>query len=156
MSKLLVPRNVVTSTLASLQEAGRDERERVVLWLGVRQADHSIIISEAYVPEQRGEADFFQIPRTSIVAVFDHLRERGAMIAAQVHSHPGPAFHSAADDRWAIVRHLHAFSLVVPDFALTTETDTFLSTAAVFHLSEANEWVELAPRLAAEQLEVIS
>jgi len=156
MSKVFVPRNVVSATLASLQEAGREERERVVLWLGMRQADRSIIVSEAFAPEQRAESDFFQIPRASIVAVFDRLREKGGMIAAQVHSHPGPAFHSAADDRWAIVRHLHAFSLVVPDFALTTETNTFLSTTAVFRLSEANEWVELAPPLAAEQVVVIS
>jgi hypothetical protein len=68
------------------------------------------------------------------------LRDRDLMVAAQVHTHPHEAFHSAADDRWAIVRHVGALSLVLPDFAQKTSIDSFLNEAAVFRLSDRNEW----------------
>jgi len=47
----------------------------------------------------------FRIPPSSMTAMMAHLRERKLGLAAQVHSHPNRAFHSRADDAWAIVRH---------------------------------------------------
>lgn len=153
MSNLVVPSALIASTLAALQEAGRAEHERVVLWLGRRGLDQTITVTESFVPAQMAEADYFHIPRSSIVAVFDRLRN-GSMIAAQVHSHPGPAFHSTADDRWAIIRHLNALSLVLPNFALNTTVESFLADAAVFRLSDDNEWVELPVDVVPEQIVV--
>jgi hypothetical protein len=65
------------------------------------------------------------------------------MIAAQVHSHPREAFHSSADDAWAIVRHLGALSLVVPDFGLKTNVSTFRDHTKVFCLAGNNRWHEV-------------
>lgn len=65
------------------------------------------------------------------------------MVAAQVHSHPREAFHSKADDRWAIVRHEGALSLVVPNFAIGTMVSTFLDDTKVYRFSASAQWVEV-------------
>jgi hypothetical protein len=67
------------------------------------------------------------------------------MIAAQIHTHPKRAFHSAADDKWAIVRHTGALSLVIPHFALRTSRASFRADTAVFALSPQNKWLMASP-----------
>lgn len=139
---LLVSARVLASSLEILQKAGRAHREGVVLWLGSRTST-AITVVEPFEPVQIASEDFFQLPRESVVALFDVLRARGLMVAAQVHSHPAEAFHSAADDRWAIVRHVGALSLVLPYFARNITVASFLEDAAVFRLSPENDWCEV-------------
>jgi hypothetical protein len=139
---VIVSARVLAASLATLQEAGRLHRECVVLWLGKRTTT-AITVVQSYNPEQIAAADFFRIPRESIASLFDVLREDGLMVVAQVHTHPAMAFHSAADDRWAIVRHIDALSLVLPYFAKDTTVGSFLDEAAVFRLSSKNEWCEV-------------
>lgn len=141
---VVVPAVVLVASLAALQEAGREGSECVVLWLGKRTAD-AINVVQVYKPAQVATADMFRIPRESIAALFDVLRRGGLLVAAQVHTHPEEAFHSAADDRWAIVRHVGALSLVLPYFALRTTPETFMQDAAVFALSPDNEWLQIDP-----------
>src|SRR5258705_375865 len=96
---------LVDETLESLRAAGRRGTEGVVLWLAKRPLTDGVAIAEAYVPEHYAEVDVFRIPPSSMTAMMAHLRERKLGLAAQVHSHPNRAFHSRADDAWAIVRH---------------------------------------------------
>src|SRR4051794_17868587 len=108
--QLRVPTLLVEQTLAELQTAGRRDAEGVVLWLA-RRAGDGVDILEAHVPEYESRRDHFIIPRESMAALLRRLGESKMIIAAQVHSHPELAFHSEADNEWAIVRHLHALSL---------------------------------------------
>lgn len=130
------------ATLAQLQSAGKARSERVLLWLGQR-GDGEISISKFWIPEQRAGRDFFEIPPHSMEALFDELRRTRLIVAAQVHTHPREAYHSWADDTWAIVRHAGALSLVLPYFALKTKQENFIRDAAVFVLSQENEWLEV-------------
>jgi len=141
-SALSVPVSIVESTLTSLRRAGDRQSEGVVLWLGRREPD-GVIVTEAYVPEQEAAHDFFRIPPPAMAALLAHLGDTGTLIAAQVHSHPEEAFHSRTDDRWAIVRHLGALSVVVPRFANQTSVGNFLRQVAIFRLNHANQWREL-------------
>jgi len=122
-----VSREIVSRSIAVLQKAGAMESERVLLWLG-RRGQACIGVTEEFVPEQVASYDFFNIPPHAMQALMRHLRERSLMVAAQVHSHPQAAFHSKADDRWAIVRHEGALSIVVPDFASGTSVENFGAT----------------------------
>jgi hypothetical protein len=133
---------LVNKTLAQLQCAGRRRSEHVLLWLGKREDGH-IAINRLWIPEQRAGLDFFEIPPCSMQVLFSELRRARLMVAAQVHTHPREAFHSWADDTWAIVRHAGALSLVLPFFALKTASDGFAHDAAVFVLSQENEWLEV-------------
>lgn len=137
------PFGVIESTLASLRLAGESAHEGIVLWLGRRCDNGHIGIYEAYSPDYSAESDMFHIPRQSMAALLEHLRRSRLMIGAQVHSHPGAAFHSTADDALAIVRHIGALSFVVPRFARKTTAETFLRASAVYELDSANRWVRV-------------
>ena len=144
MNSLEVPRSIVAETLSLLQQAGRRSSERVVLWLG-RRREEGISVTEAYLPLQEADYDFFHLPPESMHALMTKLRAARVMVAAQVHTHPGEAFHSEADDAWAIVRHVGALSFVVPDFALETDVSTFCQNTSLFVLSEENVWTACPP-----------
>ena len=72
-----------------------------------------------------------------------HLRSDRLKVVAQVHSHPGKAFHSEADDQWAIVRNVGALSLVLPQFARHATPANFLLEAVTYELSVENEWMRV-------------
>jgi len=67
------------------------------------------------------------------------LAETGLRLIAQVHSHPGEACHSRADDEYAIVTAEGGFSLVVPDFGKAPQDP---SEWAIYRLTNGN-WREL-------------
>lgn len=133
----------IATTLGHLREAGARLQECVVLWLG-RPSARGIDVVSVYRPQQRAAAHMFHIPPESMSALRALLRRDRVMVAAQVHSHPHEAFHSQADDRWAIVRHVGALSLVVPEFAAHTRVETFLEHTKVFRFSSSAHWCEVS------------
>lgn len=141
MLPLKCTNSTISQTLGFLQEAGRSRQECVVLWLGRRHETH-IEICEVLHPLQNAHADMFHLPPASMNKIMEYLRQNRIMIAAQVHSHPKQAFHSPADDMWAIIRHVGAVSIVLPDFALHTTLSTFFHDAAFFNLSPENRWIK--------------
>ncbi len=140
--RLTCPTSVVETTLNDLRQAGRLSRECVMLWLG-RRDGNDVRVVDAYRPMQTAQSDMFHIGRTGMAALHEELRRQRVMVAAQVHSHPKEAFHSLADDRWAIVRHEGALSLVVPYFASDTTLANFFTQAKVFRFSSAARWLEV-------------
>jgi hypothetical protein len=140
MTILEITHSLIVETVEHLRASAR--RERVVLWLGRRHADR-VRVHEVYVPIQETDADYFRIPSDGMAALFDHMRSVRLMVAAQVHTHPREAFHSPADDRWAIVRHQGGLSLVVPRFCQTTTEASFVDDAEVYQLDEADAFVHV-------------
>jgi proteasome lid subunit RPN8/RPN11 len=151
MTVVHCPPVVVDQTVASLRADGMHGCESVMLWLGKRVGDH-IAVTEALRPEHHASSHRFWIPEDAMDALRSYLRQDRIMIAAQVHSHPADAFHSEADDAWAIIRHEGALSLVVPDFVAHTTAARFLETAKVFRHTKTNEWLEVPPKEVADWL----
>jgi hypothetical protein len=141
MNSLRVIDRLVARTVEILQQGGAQNCETVVLWLG-----SSNEVREVYRPEQIVDVDFFRLPGESVRALMGHLRTTRQRVLAQVHSHPGEAFHSRADDKWAIVRHEGALSFVLPEFAAHTDAGTFQDDAAVYRLSAADKWERVHAR----------
>ena len=135
---------LLIETITELQHGGPPRTEHVALWLAKR-TDPQITVRELFVPEQEAAAGYFHIPRLAMGHLMVYLRERGLMIAAQLHTHPQDAFHSPADDRWAIVRHVGALSIVLPAFGLTTTPKNFRAEAKFFMLDRSNHWMEVGP-----------
>jgi hypothetical protein len=135
----------VEETLASLRDAGNRGTEGVVLWLAKRPLIEGAAIAETFIPQYYAEIDVFRIPPSGMAALMTHLRTHRLALAAQVHSHPGRAFHSPADDAWAIVRHEGALSVVVPDFAAGVSTANFLEKCPTFRLSSTDRWLLVRP-----------
>jgi proteasome lid subunit RPN8/RPN11 len=151
---MLCSQALVERTLAYLRDAGQAGCECIVLWLGRHEGD-SLRVHEAYRPMQHASEDMFAIPPEGMTALYAELRKRRLMVAAQVHSHPADAYHSRADDKWAIIRHEGALSLVVPYFASATTFSNFLDQAKTYSFTEAARWVEVPqPRVQFECLQI--
>ena len=145
MTLLHCPAALVDDTLRELRAGGRDGVERVVFWLGHRSDTGDAAIAEIHVPQQEAAEDYFRIPPAAMIAFMSHLRRRRLVLLAQVHSHPGEAFHSHADDRWAVVRHESGLSIVVPEFAASLTAANFEAESAVFRLTSDDRWVRVGP-----------
>lgn len=116
--------------------------EKVLLWLG-RKSDDNYVVDEVFTPMQIADEDYFRIPEAGMDELMNKLRATRKIIVAQIHTHPKEAFHSFADDKWAIVRHKGAYSLVLPHFCSTTNPGNFLDTVVTFVLDEFNSWNEV-------------
>jgi proteasome lid subunit RPN8/RPN11 len=153
MSVLRCPTALIDTTLAALRAGGLEGVERVVFWLGCRTPDGNADIAEVHVPEQEAAADYFRIPPESMIAFMAHLRRR-LVLLAQVHSHPHGAFHSKADDEWAVVRHEGGLSIVVPSFAADVTAANFEIASAVFRLTSDDRWLRIEPDKLPERLRI--
>jgi hypothetical protein len=133
---------VVRTTLEALQQFGSQRLEGLVLWLGDIEPERARVV-RAIVPDQqpitsedgvgyfvRGET-LFNLNRS--------LAATGLRLIAQIHSHPGEAYHSDTDDRYAIVTADGGLSLVVPDFGHAPADPV---EWAVYRLTNGN-WNEL-------------
>ncbi|MCK1348631.1 hypothetical protein [Bradyrhizobium sp. CW11] len=138
-----VEKTHIQQTLDHLRAAGRRNAECVVLWLAEEAADRAKVVRQVYRPEQWAREDIFRIAPAEMRQIIRLISDRGWMIAAQAHSHPREAFHSPADDKWAIVRHRGALSLVLPHFASRSTVENFFEHTATFCLDSCNRWNEV-------------
>jgi proteasome lid subunit RPN8/RPN11 len=110
---------VIAITLRVLQEFGVAECEGLVLWIGEVTSGRARI-TQAVVPDQKpikGEDGVgYFVDGAALFELNRKLADSGLRLIAQVHSHPGEAYHSDTDDRYAIVTADGGLSLVVPDF----------------------------------------
>lgn len=131
---IAVPAAVIRQTQRHLRAQGVDSAEGVVLWQGTLAPPR---VTAAIIPAQVVSSGRFEVPLAERQRIARELAGTGAHIVAQVHSHPGAAFHSAVDDAEAIPRRVGAFSLVVPDFG--AREDLF-DGAALFQLERDGAW----------------
>ncbi len=136
---LNISRVLITKSVDELKASS--SAEKVLLWLG-RKSEQGYVVDEVFTPIQIADEDFFRIPEEGMDELMNKLRSERKMIVAQIHTHPREAFHSLADDTWAIVRHIGAYSLVVPNFCAATDVSNFHETIATFVLDEFNSWEE--------------
>lgn len=138
-----VSKACLDATYRLLRRAGRGGYEGVVLWPGRRDGPR-ISIEEALVPRQtvfRSEYGLgYRVDEDELARIADHLADNQLVLPAQVHSHPGEAYHSEADDTDPIVATLGGLSIVVPDFASGPPVP---AAWAVYRLFPAEGWVEL-------------
>jgi hypothetical protein len=127
---------VAMTTHAHLRAKGEEESEGVVLWLGTFEPP---TIVRAVIPEQETSAGRFRVPLRARQQLTRELASSGLTLVAQVHSHPGFAFHSGIDDVEAIPRRTGTYSLVVPDFGARAH---LLDEAALYRRDDAGRWVE--------------
>lgn len=134
---------VVDSTIKTLQTFGKRRLEGLVLWLGNVEPGRAHVV-KAFTPEQHSLADEdgvgYFVSGETLFELNRALSETGLRLIAQVHSHPGKAYHSAADDRYAIVTADGGFSLVVPNFGRAPADPAFW---AVYRLT-CGDWLELS------------
>ena len=147
-----VERSLVRESALMLRELSDDRTEAVLLWVGVRNDAHARV-RRIVVPEFTSTRLHFEVTLEERIALASALAAEGEMVLAQLHTHPGPAFHSNADDRFALPRHTGAISIVVPDFAADWNGD--LEDASVNIHRGIGVWRELASWEISSVIEVI-
>lgn len=147
--KVLIPKSALEMVIAFMRAAGRVGCEALALWVG-EQEDERFEVRKAYIPAQRcvrsDDGILVHVDEDALHQMNVWLFENGYTIAAQLHSHPGSAYHSTTDDLFPIATRRGSFSIVVPDFA----RDTFdFANCAVYRLDDRG-WIEV------ERTDVIS
>lgn len=140
MSAVVCTFEVLRKTIAVLRRGGEQGEERVAFWLSTAAPRKPAPIVEVYEPDQIAEVDFFRLPPASMRSLMNHLKSTRRRIVAQIHTHPGRAFHSDVDAKWAIVRHVGALSLVLPRFAATTTIENFVEEVMTYEYSSSGDW----------------
>lgn len=143
VERVVLPSVLAEETQRNLRTAGLGGNEGLVVWSGVQ--DGSVFhIRTATAPPQRG---IHTAEGVCVVVDGDALHQlnvdtfkRGERLFAQVHSHPGRAYHSAMDDQYAVITSPGGLSLVVPDFAVRPFRVT---ECAVYQLAPGGRWMEI-------------
>jgi hypothetical protein len=144
VTRLMVPRPAVLEMHAHLAMVGREGYEGLALWVGHQDGD-TFRVTQTVIPAQRHirtddgvcvvtEAD--ELHRLNV-----WLFKNKLSLIAQIHSHPGRAYHSSTDDEFAIATTVGCFSLVVPDFA---RAPFDLRRTATYRLDAAGRWREVS------------
>jgi hypothetical protein len=121
IDEFVILQDVVDLTLDVVAAAGREGYEAFVLWGGERTSQSGqMILKAAYEPKQRRISN-----RDGLLVVVDGAAlhrantafyENGLVLAAQAHSHPSEAYHSATDDDFPLMTLIGGLSIVIPDF----------------------------------------
>src|SRR5437867_94166 len=101
----------VLRTQELLRERGRSRCEGYVVWVG-KQGDPAVV-REVWPVSARGGQAHAAVSFEDVLALGERVHKAGWFILAQVHSHPGGAFHSAIDDRHPVSHQVGFVSIVV-------------------------------------------
>jgi len=114
---VFIPRVVLDRTACFLRQMGEEGKEGMVFWGGVEVPQGPIFVTTCFVPQiSRASPGSVTINTPEGAKVISEARRRGLEIVAQVHSHPGSAFHSSTDDECAFSYSKRFLSIVVPNF----------------------------------------
>ena len=146
-----VPRGILAESADLLRSLSDGVRESVVLWTGIERAG-TAEVRRVTVPRQKACRLGFDVPLEERLEIAQQLAQSGETLLAQLHTHPGRAFHSRTDDRLALPRHTGAISIVVADFAAAWDGD--LQEASVNRHRGAGVWHELSREAVSKLFEV--
>lgn len=151
---VLVPAVVIEEGQRFLRVAGAAGKEGMVLWVGKRDGT-TFSVSDLVIPQQRGirtpDGVCVVVEAPELHRLNLGLYKSGLQLIAQVHSHPGHAYHSTTDDEYAIARTIGSLSLVVPDFAIRPFS---LVESAVYRLSEMGLWEDISGPVAYQIIKI--
>jgi proteasome lid subunit RPN8/RPN11 len=115
VKQLRIPRPIIDETEFYLKKHALLNEEGMVIWSGIMQRGCKIV-RRCLHPRQFCTALGVDIPVEEAQRINEVLYEKGEVLLAQVHSHPGGAFHSHTDNNFAITFTLGFISIVVPFF----------------------------------------
>lgn len=129
-----------------LQQAGNKYFEAIALFAGCRE--NSVFrVKEVILPYQTSykmaSGLMFSVDDEELYRINTHLFENSMELIAQIHSHPGIAYHSETDDRYPIVDTFGGISIVVPDFA---SGPVDLKLWAIYRLNRNGKWESLSEK----------
>lgn len=113
-----IRRELLEETFAYFLRCGRGRHECIAYWLGPRDADGQV--TEVVHPRHSATATSYDVDGSWVNELWQRLAADGLALLAQVHTHPGSAFHSSRDDDMAALQTAGFVSLVIPRFGQAT------------------------------------
>jgi len=129
-----MPADILEKSFRMFRECGRAECECAVFWTGPLETDG---VDEVEHPVHQRSPYGYEVNDGWLTEFWKRLAVARQRIRAQVHTHPGLAFHSQTDGRWPIVSQPGFLSIVIPDFAMG---DVSLKGAWIGRLGEDGSW----------------
>ena len=155
LRRIEVPMEVVSAIHAHLREAGASGFEGVGFWAGDMAGD-TFTVRAAVVPTQFGqrgaEGLSVMIHGEELFRLNVWLHKNRLTLIAQLHSHPGEAYHSDTDDTFSIMTREGGLSIVVPDFA---RQPFALDELAIYRLVSGGRWERLSPEEARALIHIV-
>ena len=134
---LRLAKDIVGETFRTLSECGRGECECVTYWTGPTEQN---LVDGLEHPAHKRSPFGYEVEDTWLTDFWKQLAQSKRSVKAQLHTHPGQAFHSASDDQWPIVSQAGFVSIVIPDFATGEPT---LDRAWIGRLEANGKWRRL-------------
>ena len=154
IKKIIIPKACIEHVYGHLRECGAKGLEGVALMAGLKM-DTVFQVTYSLIPKQQGYALedglIYSVGGEELHRINLWLYEKKLTLAAQIHSHPGRAYHSEMDDRYPIVTVLGGTSIVVPNFG---SGDMSKQRWAVYRLAGPLNWRELTPKEIEDFIEI--
>jgi hypothetical protein len=131
---LTLAEGLMSETLSTLRRCGAGRNECVVYWTASLQSPD--MIDGTLHPEHLAGPSFYEVTAGWLNQTWVALARGERTIRAQVHTHSGPAFHSASDDGFPVVQQAGFLSLVLPNHARGDD----LSGAYLTRLGTDGRW----------------
>lgn len=151
IKKFIIFRDVIIKTKTVLVGAGRHKKEGLVFWSGVLNADNANI-KTVICPKNISTSISARLDNEGMEYIRNVLKKNNEFLFAQVHSHPGIAFHSDDDCNEAISYKKGFISIVVPDYGRDMDG---LNTCAIFEYVGNGVWNELSTKIVNERFKII-
>lgn len=145
--KLLISAECIEGLRDCLSPALLKGHEGIAYLLGRTDGNVTLAVSVFRPEAQTTPGSFFVDPRAMARCVRTAANLK-LQVVAQVHTHPGAAYHSDGDVEGARIRYAGYASIVLPDYGRWLPK---LKGAAIFIMAQNDEWVELA----AEEIVII-
>ncbi|MCW3117954.1 MAG: hypothetical protein JWM28_2036 [Chitinophagaceae bacterium] len=148
------PKDLVDDIYKEIQETGAEGYERLALCAG-EKTEKEFRITRVIYPKQTlrktPSGVSFHVSGEELERIGDLLYETQLSLIAQVHSHPTEAYHSEADDNYAIITRTGGLSIVIPDFG-TSDSD--FENSAFYRLYPDTGWTSLSKQQASMLIKI--
>ena len=131
---------VLETSRNHFRTCGNGRAECVVYWLG--PLDQPDAIDEVVHPVHAASAGGYDVDGQWLNELWLRLAREQRALRAQVHTHPGPAYHSSRDEAMAALQTEGFLSLVVPNFA---SRDDLLDGAHLAERTADGAWRAVDP-----------
>lgn len=145
--RLLIPSAVFDATFARLRDCGGGRRECQALWVGPWA--RTDVVERVVHPKHSASAVGFQVDPDWLNRFWSDLAATGDGVRAQIHTHPGGAYHSAIDDAFPLLSVSGFLSLVIPRFA---QGEASFDNAFLAQIQPDGSWREVP---IADHLEIV-
>jgi proteasome lid subunit RPN8/RPN11 len=137
---LQVGERLLEQSLSTMRRCGGGRRECVLFW-AARASDTSRVILVEH-PAHTATRDGYSVDGNWLTQLWERMATDDTRVVAQVHTHPGVAFHSRTDDAFPALSTPGFVSVVIPRYA--TE-DLDLGSWFVAELQEDGNWQSQPP-----------